>query len=56
MNFCMTCKFFLAQENDQGLCRRYPPSVFLQFDKSTVSIFPTMLKAGYCGEYQGVEK
>jgi hypothetical protein len=50
---CATCQFFLAQSEEQGLCRRYPPTVVvMQPDQSTLSMFPPMLKNGLCGEHK----
>lgn len=49
---CATCKHFLAQSDDRGLCRRNQPTVFLRPDDSTVSLFPPMLTTGLCGEHK----
>ena len=49
---CQTYTHFLKQTDEQGLCRRYPPTLFLMPDQSTVSLFPPMLNEGLCGEYQ----
>lgn len=48
---CQTCTHFLKQSDDQGLCRRYPPTLFLRAD-STISLFPPMLNDGLCGEHK----
>lgn len=49
---CQTCTHFLKQSDDQGLCRRYPPTLFLLPDQSTISLFPPMLNDGLCGEHK----
>ena len=49
---CSTCQHFLSQSDEQGLCRRYPPTLFLRADDSTISLFPTMLNTGLCGEHK----
>lgn len=51
---CQTCTHFLPQSDEQGLCRRYPPTVFLRADDSTVSLFPPMLNEGVCGEHKEI--
>lgn len=49
---CQTCAHFLPQSDEQGLCRRYPPTVALLPDHSTISLFPPMLNDGACGEHK----
>ena len=49
---CQSCVHFLSQTEGQGLCRRNPPTVFLHPDESTISLFPSMLNEGYCGEHK----
>lgn len=49
---CSTCAHSLKQSDDQGLCRRNPPTVFLRPDDSTISLFPPMLNGGLCGEFK----
>lgn len=53
---CQSCIHFLKQSDEQGLCRRYPPTLFLRADDSTISIFPPMLNEGWCGEFQVKEQ
>jgi len=48
---CQTCAHFLAQTDEQGLCRRYPPTP-IYTPEGINSIFPQMLKDGLCGEYK----
>lgn len=49
---CQTCTHFLPQSDEQGLCRRYPPTLLMLPDQSTISLFPPMLTAGLCGEHK----
>ena len=51
MDKCENCRFFLRIEEKQGLCRRYPPQVFLESAQKTVTAFPYMLIEGWCGEF-----
>ena len=53
---CSTCQYFLKQTDEQGLCRRYPPTLFLRTDESTVSLFPPMLNEGWCGEHKEIDQ
>lgn len=52
---CQACTHFLKQSEGQGLCRRYPPTLSLLPDQSTVSLFPPMLNEGCCGEHKGID-
>lgn len=49
---CQTCTHFLTQTDEQGLCRRNPPQVFLLPDNSTIALFPPMTNEGLCGEHK----
>lgn len=49
MDNCQSCKFFLASDENQGLCRRFPP-VAVATPEGTFAIFPPMLNEGWCGE------
>ena len=49
---CQSCAHFLKQSDEQGLCRRYPPTLFMLPDQSTISLFPPMLNEGRCGEHK----
>jgi len=49
---CQTCQHFLPQSDEQGLCRRNPPQVFLLPDNATISLFPLMTNEGLCGEHK----
>lgn len=51
MENCQNCKFFLPQDEGQGLCRRNPPQVVIHHNGPTVSVFPPMLNEGWCGEH-----
>jgi len=51
METCNECKFFLAQSDSQGLCRRFPPKIHHYENGPTVSEFPPMLNEGWCGEH-----
>lgn len=51
MQTCATCKFFMLQTEEQGLCRRFPPVPLIQPNDQTVSVFPPMLHEGWCGEH-----
>lgn len=51
-----TCTHFLKQTEEQGLCRRYPPTLFMLSDQSTISLFPPMLNDGLCGEHKESDK
>lgn len=54
---CERCRFYLPREIDaeRGLCRRFPPTIFLQSAKAgkllTQTQFPVMLPTGWCGEF-----
>ena len=50
MEACKDCKFFLACEDAQGLCRRFPPQVAINQDGS-FAVFPPMTNQGWCGEF-----
>lgn len=50
MNSCEACKFFLANDENQGLCRRFPPAA-VATTEGTFAIFPPMLNEGWCGEH-----
>ena len=52
---CQTCKHYLPTNEEQGLCRRYPPTVFLLSDGATTSCFPSMMAEGSCGEHKEKE-
>lgn len=55
MESCSNCKFFMAQGDLQGLCRRYPP-VIQHYANGNVAVeFPPMLNAGWCGEFKQLE-
>ena len=56
MDSCKACKFFLEQAEEHGLCRRYPPSVWIHINGPTVSVFPPMRHDGYCGEFKEKEQ
>lgn len=51
---CKTCKYLkpIDTEEKQGLCSRYPPSVFPVGPNQTLSLFPTVREAFLCGEYK----
>ena len=49
---CQTCQHYLPATPEQGLCRRFPPTLFLREDNSTVSLFPPMKPEGLCGEHK----
>lgn len=51
MEGCSTCKYFMKQSDDQGLCRRSPPTVLVYPTGPTISVFPPMLADGWCGEF-----
>jgi len=50
MNSCQACKFFLANDENQGICRRFPPAA-VATPEGTFAIFPPMLNEGWCGEH-----
>lgn len=62
---CETCKYFYPEDGDDksGVCRRFPPHVVATIkglpDKpqgepeyNFRSVFPPMLRTGWCGEHQ----
>lgn len=51
MENCATCRFFMAQSDEHGLCRRNPPTP-IKTEESIISFFPTMLNDGWCGEHK----
>lgn len=51
MEACQSCKYFMPQPAQQGLCRRSPPTVLVYPDESSFSVFPSMLADGWCGEF-----
>lgn len=55
MENCKACKFFLAQDEAQGLCRRNPPTP-IPTEQGVISFFPPMLNDGWCGEFKNKEK
>lgn len=56
METCQSCKYFMPQSDEQGLCRRSPPTVLVYPDGQTVSVFPPMLaEEGWCGEFDKKE-
>ena len=54
MQTCQSCKYYLAQTETQGLCRRYPPAM-LPTQEGVVAFFPPMLNEGWCGEHNEKE-
>ncbi len=48
---CITCKFFEQQNDEQGLCNRYPPTVFVVGAGKTASISTTVRVENWCGEH-----
>lgn len=56
MPTCSTCKFFMQQTEEQGLCRRFPPVPLIHPNGPTISVFPPMLNEGYCGEHKGTKE
>lgn len=50
VDLCKTCKFFLAESNMGGLCRRNPPVPVFN-GEFIVVVFPAMTPAGWCGEF-----
>lgn len=55
MDTCQNCKFFLSENTDAGLCRRFPPLVIVYVNGPIASVFPHMQNVGYCGEHKGIE-
>lgn len=47
---CKKCKFFMSESDDQGICRRNPPTPLAGM-QGIVSFFPSMLNSGWCGEF-----
>lgn len=48
---CQNCKYYLPENENQGLCRRFPPTLWIHINGPTVSVFPPMMATGYCGEH-----
>lgn len=54
---CAMCRFWWTAnpDRDRGLCRRYPPSIFLRSIEGetlvTQTEFPILLATGWCGEF-----
>lgn len=48
---CQSCRFYLPQSEDQGLCRRSPPATHIHPNGPTFSVFPPMRTDGWCGEH-----
>lgn len=55
MEACQSCKYFMPQAGDQGLCRRSPPTVLIYPSGPTVSVFPPMMADGWRGEFKQKE-
>ncbi len=64
MSNCLSCKFYLPVSDDQGLCRRYPPTAQVipmpktnlmagrnEMQLQTASNFPPVSGEGWCGEH-----
>ena len=49
---CQNCNHFLKHNDEQGLCRRYPPTILVTPEGGLNSFFPPMLNDGLCGEHQ----
>lgn len=47
---CKKCKFFMSESDDQGMCRRNPATPIFM-GQGVISFFPSMLNAGWCGEF-----
>lgn len=47
---CKKCKFFMADGDAQGMCRRYPATPIFM-GQGVIAFFPSMLNAGWCGEF-----
>lgn len=48
---CATCRFFLAnQEDDAGYCRRFPPTPIAD-DDGIASVVAVTSATDWCGEY-----
>ncbi|AEJ01312.1 hypothetical protein Nit79A3_1480 [Nitrosomonas sp. Is79A3] len=52
MKKCKSCKFFLGIDDEQGFCRRFPPTPIPGKDDAIYSHFPMMLNDGWCGEFK----
>lgn len=50
MEACQSCKYFMPQSDEQGLCRRSPPTLQVHPNGPTVSVFPPMPADGWCAE------
>jgi hypothetical protein len=49
---CGTCEYFTAEpKDDDGKCRRYPPSTLLSGD-DLVFLQPVVDQTGWCGEFR----
>lgn len=49
---CKTCYFWLHLEEDYGICRRNPPTVFEDtLHHDTYSAWPDTDEYSWCGEY-----
>lgn len=49
---CITCKFFEAQNPQQGTCRRFPPVPFPVGQGQAVTIPTTVRVSEWCGEHK----
>jgi hypothetical protein len=62
---CGTCRFYLPANEEQGLCRRYPPQMTManvkvrdkgrETEFTSQWQFPPMFAIGWCGEYKPKE-
>jgi hypothetical protein len=59
---CRDCRYYELQDMRQGICKRYPPSVFPVPQAGKVvgtmqvglqSFFPPVMGDGVCGEWSG---
>lgn len=51
MENCQARKFFLASDENQDICRCFPPAP-VETPEGTFAIFPPMLNEGWCGEHK----
>jgi hypothetical protein len=48
---CLHCSYALFEQDDIGICRRYPPSVILE-DEDLSCTHPLILHEDWCGEFK----
>lgn len=51
---CSTCAYYLPNNNNEGLCCRFPPiTILIGHAPVTQSFFPVLKNTDWCGEHKG---